>query len=100
MSIFSYLCFSAPSASQVLIHQQKAVCSLLRFLTFKHFPDSIMSKYENYSEVAKSYDKDRNAFGADIIAGILQVHGSKQLKVVHLLPTSNSNMQQQEINGG
>ena len=40
-----------------------------------------MSKYEDYSEVSKVYDKERKAMGADIIAGLLHVYGKKPLKV-------------------
>ena len=40
-----------------------------------------MSKYEDYSEVSKVYDKERTAMGADTIVGLLHVHGAKPLKV-------------------
>ena len=40
-----------------------------------------MSKYEDYSEVSKVYDKERTAMGADTIAGLLHVYGGKPLKV-------------------
>ena len=44
-----------------------------------------MSKYENYSEVSKVYDKARTAMGADTIAGVLHVYGGKPLKDLYLL---------------
>ena len=40
-----------------------------------------MSKYENYNEVSSCYDEGRYPAGADIIAGLLHVHGGKPLKV-------------------
>ena len=41
-----------------------------------------MSKFEDYSEVSKVYDKERTAMGADTIAGLLHVYGGKPLKVI------------------
>ena len=42
-----------------------------------------MSKYEDYSEVSKVYDKERTAMGVDTIVGLLHVYGGKPLKVGH-----------------
>lgn len=44
-----------------------------------------MSKFEDYSEVSKVYDKERTAMGADTIAGLLHVYGGKPLKDLHVL---------------
>ena len=40
-----------------------------------------MSNYEDYETVSKCYDDDRTPEGADIIAGLLFIHGGKPLKV-------------------
>ena len=40
-----------------------------------------MSTFEDYQKVSKNYDDERSAMGADVMAGLLHVHGGKPLKV-------------------
>ena len=44
----------------------------------------------NYEEgnAARVYDQERYAMGADVIAGLLHVYCNKNLKVSHILSTS------------
>ena len=46
-----------------------------------------MSNYEDYETVSKCYDDDRTPEGADIIAGLLFIHGGKPLKVSQIFYT-------------
>ena len=48
-----------------------------------------MSNYEDYETVSKCYDDDRTPEGADIIAGLLFIHGGKPLKVSQIFYTIN-----------
>ena len=48
-----------------------------------------MSNYEDYETVSKCYDDDRTPEGADIIAGLLFIHGGKPLKVGKIFDTNN-----------
>ena len=49
-----------------------------------------MSHFEDYSNVAKTYGKERTAMGADTIVGLLHVYGGKPLKVGY--PASSFNV--------
>ena len=40
-----------------------------------------MSTFEDYQKVSENYDDERSAMGADVMAGLLHVHGGKPLKV-------------------
>ncbi|XP_045206604.2 uncharacterized protein LOC123558820 [Mercenaria mercenaria] len=44
-----------------------------------------MSIFEDYNSTCDSYDDNRQPIGADVVAGMIQIHGKKQLKDVHLL---------------
>lgn len=44
-----------------------------------------MSKFEDYSEVSKVYDRERTAMGVDTIVGLMHVYGGKPLKDLHVL---------------
>ena len=50
-------------------------------LSFRNNNDVTMSKYEDYDDISNSYDNNRQPEGADIIAGLLHIHGGKSFKV-------------------